>query len=488
MTRRIVSLWFPRLASDRALRVRPVAGPFALTLRQSNTERIHSATALAEAEGVAPGMGFADARALCPELVTAPADPASDQRFLARLAHWATRFCPWVGLEGTDGLVLDVTGSAHLFGGEAALLDAARARLGRAGLSVRTGLADTRGAAWALARFAEGIAPPGKTAAHLAPLPVAALRLDGRTAEGLERLGLGTIGALAALPRANLARRFGPATLARLDQAMGEMPEEISPLPEPPSFAARITLPDPIGLTRDVTAGIERLLARVTARLEQAQRGARTLTLTVRRVDQAASQVELRLARPMRDAARLAALFAPHVEKIDAGFGIDQLRLEATATAPLPATQTTRHTAETPDRLADLITRLGNRAGLERILRFLPADSHIPERAYVTAPAAFTEPCHSWPTPRPRPLRMFPPEPIAATGPRPPTHFRWRAMRLTTARATGPERLSPEWWHDDPNWRTGLRDYWRIETHQGRRLWLFHTPQTPGWFVHGEFA
>ena len=189
----------------------------------------------------------------------------------------------------------------------------------------------------------------------------------------------------------------------------------------------------------------------------------------------------------MRDAARILALFSHHTGKIDAGYGIDQLRLEATQVEHLPPVQPSRHSARTDDGLADLITRLGHRAGLERIRRFLPVASHLPERGFTLEPAAYSLPA-DWSTPPPRPLKIFPPEPIFATGPSPPTRFRWRAMYLVTARATGPERIAPEWWRDDPNWHSGLRDYWRVETRQGRRLWLFHTPQRPAWFVHGEFA
>jgi protein ImuB len=173
---------------------------------------------------------------------------------------------------------------------------------------------------------------------------------------------------------------------------------------------------------------------------------------------------------------------------VDAGFGIDQLRLEAVRVDPLPARQLNHVSVTAKSQVEDLISRIGTRIGLENIQRFLPADSHIPERSFVVSPAAWSEPGSGWSSPRPRPLCLFPPEPIAGHGPRPPRHFRWRRMSLTTARAIGPERIAPEWWLEDDNWRSGLRDYWHIETRQGRRLWLYHTPQSPGWFVQGEFA
>ncbi len=485
--RRIVSMWFPRLSSDRVLRLRPAEGPFALTLRLNNAEQIHCLNPQAEAAGLHRGMPLSEARAFCPVLQSAPADPARDARMLGILRRWVTRYCPWVGMEGRDGLTLDITGSAHLWGDERAMLADMRGRLERAGFGVRIGLADTRGAAWALARHGGGIASPGESLAALAALPAAGLRLDEDTGIALQRLGLRTIGALAAAPRAPLARRFGPGLLKRLDQATGAQREAITPLADPLHYAARLTLPEPIGLTSDVMAGTVRLLDVLCGRLKAQETGARAMRLTLRRVDQESRSVDLRLATAMRDPARILPLFARGVEGVDAGFGIDQLRLEATQVEPLPIRQA-GPASEAPDRLDNLITRIGTRIGLDNILRFLPADSHIPERSFVMAPAAGTKAFGDWHAPRPRPLRLFPPEPIAAHDAAPPVWFRWRRMRLTTARATGPERIAPEWWVDDDDWRSGLRDYWQIETHQGWRLWLFHTPQNPGWFVQGEFA
>lgn len=483
-----MSLYFPRLASDRALRVRPVEGPFALTLRQSNANRLHCLNHEAEAQGLQRGMSHSDARAFCPELQSRPANPEEEQRFLHALRRWALRYCPWVGIEGGDGLVLDVTGSAHLFGGEAGMLADMRQRLARAGLSVRIGLADTRGAAWALAHHDEGVAPPGDMLAVLADLPVAALRLEPEADVALQRLGLRTIGDLAAAPRAPLARRFGRGPLMRLDQALGSQPEQVTPLAEPPHYGVRLTLPEPIGLTADVMAGTQRLLTSLCEKLKMQEMGARTLMLSLSRVDQESQQVELRLARPMRDPHRILPLFERGVGAVEAGFGIDRLRLQATQVEPLPVRQISHVVGQGKDGLDDLITRIGTRIGLENIQRFLPADSHIPERSFLIAPAAWSEPEQGWASLRPRPLRLFPPEAIAGIGTRPPARFRWRRMSLSVGQVTGPERIAPEWWLEDESWRSGVRDYWQVETRQGRRLWLFHTPQAPGWFVQGEFA
>ncbi len=488
ITRRVVSLWFPRLASDRVLRARPVEAPFALTLKLNNTERLYCLNAKAEAEGLYRHMPLADARAFCPDLLCAPASPIQDARFLSALRRWATRYCPWVGLEGENGLMLDVTGSTHLLGGEETMLVDMRDRLDRAGVSVRLGLADTRGAAWALSHHGGGVAAPNAALKAIGGLPVTALRLEEQTTIALQRLGLRRIADLASTPRAPLAQRFGPSLLMRLDQALGTQPEAIMPEAEPPHYGVRLTFPEPIGLVADVMAGTARLLDQLCAKLKSNEAGARSLCLTLRRVDQGSQQVELRLASAMRDPARILPLFERGVAEVEAGFGIDQMRLEALQVEDLPVQQITSLNAGRTDRLDDLITRIGMRVGLENIRRFLPAESHIPERSFIVMPAAWSRPEGAWVVPRPRPLRLFPPEPITAAGPQPPARFRWRRMAMTIARATGPERIAPEWWLDEESWHSGVRDYWLVETREGRRLWLFHTPQTAGWFVQGEFA
>ncbi|TPW32211.1 DNA polymerase Y family protein [Martelella alba] len=492
MKRRIVSIWFPRLPSDRALRRRPIEGAFAVTLHEGNHDRLHCLNQAAETLGLERGMGLADARAYVPDLITHPADRHGDARFLALLARWATRYTPFAGLDGDDGLILDMTGALHLFGGEEAMLGDLKARLARAGLSARLGLADTRGAAAALARFAPGIAAEGETATAIAKLPVAALGIAPQTATTLKRLGLDTIADLAALPRASLARRFGMELLERLDQATGARGETISPLAEPPHYGVRMNLPEPIGLKADVTAVLERLLARLCDRLKTREAGARRLVLTLSRVDQSDTIAELRLARPMRDAIRISRLFERSLDKIDAGFGIERARLEAIDVEDLPAEQIDVRGTVKGEALDDLVTRLGTRIGLDNIQRFQPAESHIPERSFFMAPAAWSKPEGQWAAPRPRPLTLFTPEPLlsdqAAQSRNPPARFTWRRIGLHTARAEGPERIAPEWWFDDPDWRSGLRDYWRVETREGFRLFMFHTPQAPNWFVQGQFA
>lgn len=435
-------------------------------------------------------MALADARAICPDLATRPADLAREAAALANLRRWTGRYAPMVATDGVDGLMADISGVPHLFGGEADLLADLHARLERAGLQAVSAIAGTRGAAHALARHGGGIVADGRLAEGIGHLPVTALRVDHDTAEGLSRMGLMRIADLIPLPRAPLARRFGPGLVLRLDQALGAQSEPVAAAPDAPHFGVRMTLPDPIGKQDDVMAGLARLLDRLCAKLALHQMGARRVRLELRRVDRGTAQVEIGLARPMRDPARIAALFAKGVDEVDSGFGIDALRLSAPVTEQLAPEQTGGGPSiRTEDALADLMSSVGNRIGFERVLRLLPATSLIPERSFLLAPAAYSGaeplPPRSGPL---RPLTLFPPEPVTAASGAPPASFRWRRMRFTTLRATGPERITPEWWFDDPAWRTGLRDYWRIETQEGPRLWLFTTPQSPGWCVQGEFA
>lgn len=492
--RRILSLWLPRFASDIALRRRPVDGPFAIIARLASADRLICLNSTAHRAGLTSGMGLTDGRALCPELVTRPHDPMAQAQALGALHRWALRYAPWGACDGVDGLVLDISGAAHLAGGEGALLADLSARLVRMGLSARMAIASTRGAACAIAHYGKGgIVPTGAEAQALGPLPLAALRLPPDTVEGLERLGLRIIRDLAQIPRATLPRRFGPEVLLRLDQALGHMGEPVSATPLPPHFGVRLSLPDPIGLLADLQAGLARLLDRLCDHLHRTEMGARRLHMTLSRVDGQAVQIEITLARPMRDPAAMAPLFDRALDGVDAGFGIDALRLTAPVTEKLPLQQITTDGRAAQDDFADLLTRLCNRVGFENVQRLLPADSHIPEKAFLTTAAAYSDGGAAWPDDPIRPVEFFDPEPALPTtatqrNRQPPAQFRWRGQEWDVIAISGPERISPEWWLDDPAWRSGLRDYWRVQTAQGARLWLFHTPQQDGWSVQGAFG
>ena len=522
--------------------------PLAVVEDRGNMQVVSSVNAAASAAGIRRGQPVRDAHAMCGGLLTRTRNAPAEAAFLTALRRWAGKFSPWVAEEAPDGLVIDLSGCAHLFGGEEALMSVVEADCAEMGLSVRLGLADTLGAAWALARYAGAapaavrsgdaieqearatrsraarrrhwtkggaapqaavagsaagrIAPPGQTHGALSLLPVAALRLDEATTAQLGRLGLRRIGELLGQPRAGLARRFGTGLVLRLDQAMGSAPEPVSPAAPPHHYAVRMTFPDPIGLTDDMLAAVDRMLPRLARALEDRGRGLRRLRLEAHRTDQAAEVVEIGLARPSRDPHRIRPLVEMKLDQIDAGFGIDMLRLEAVETEPLhdrdkvghlKAGQAVRDRLADNTALDDLIARLGARVGLEAITRLHPVSSHIPEKTAQVMAAAWSDPAPAWPTPgAARPLTLFRPEPVTAPdAPDVPARFRWRGRDWALASATGPERIAPEWWLDDPDWRSGVRDYWTVTTGAGDRLWLYYAhgaTMSAGWFCHGAYA
>ena len=550
LNRRILSLWFPRLGAERVLRFRQSAlvTPFAIVAEQSNTQTLASLSREAEAAGLFPGQPLRDAQAMCPDLLTQSADPVAEAAFLAVLCRWAGKFSPWVASEPPASLVIDLTGCSHLFGGEEEIVKTVREDCTQLGLSVRTGIADTLGAAWGLARFAgepvgalrsgdaidqearatrsraakrrhwerggaapkqgvpggvvQRIAPPGQTRPTIAPLPLAALRLKSETVTALARVGLYRISDLAALPRAAIARRYGQDVVRRLDQASGAEPEPIAPAKPEEHFATRLSLPDPIGLEEDIMAGVDRLLPPLCAKLEKYGMGARVIQLQLFRVDQAAQKIEIGLARATTNPARIRPLLQLKMSEVDAGFGIDILRLEASACLPVSPKTRPGEVLNGPDptanpksdeELHDLIGKIGARIGLDRITLGHPASSHIPEKTVTRHAAAWADWVFDWPSGGPpRPLLLWPPEPVMADDdPRPPLQFRWRRRTMELQSARGPERIAPEWWFDDPAWRTGLRDYWEVTTACGARLWLFYAQGgslSSGWFCHGSFA
>lgn len=550
--RRVLSLWFPHLGTDRLIRRTPQLAdvPLAVVEEQQNAQVLTSLNFIALGYGLRVGQPVRDAHAMCEGLITRTRSPQEEAGFLVSLQRWAGKFSPWVATEAEDGLVVDLTGCAHLFGGEAALLEVVQQDCTDLGLAVRMGLADTRGAAWALARFAgqvagshrsgdaidqearatrsraskrrhwtrggaapvvtlcpeetaHRIAAPGQMYSALGPLPIAALRLEPHITEQLSRLGLRRISDLLGQPRAGLARRFGRGLVMRMDQAMGSAPEPVSPARPPDQFAVRLTLPDPIGLEEDVLAGIDRLLSRLCATLKTKGRGARRVRLQAFRSDHGIESIEVGLATASQVPERIRPLLALKLGEIDAGFGIDMLRLEAVQTEPLfdrtveghlEAGQAVNRRLTQDTRFEDLIGRIGARVGLEAITRRHPASSHIPEKTSTVLAAAWSKPHEGgWPAPaNPRPVLIWQPEPVGAPDtPKLPQVFRWRGQDLTRVRAIGPERIAPEWWLDDPNWRSGVRDYWVTDTEDGQRLWLFyghgHT-MSSGWFCQGAFA
>ena len=476
--------------------------PVALAAEGPHGPVIHATNRPARLSGIRTGARVVDMRAICPDLRVDYADLEGDRHFIDRLRLWVRRWCPWSVADGDNGLILDTTGSDHLFGGEAAMLRDIEERFSGLGLTAQLAVAPTWGAAWALARFGpvRAICPDETLAQRLAPLPVQALRLPEDTLILLNRLGLKRIGDLAALPRLSLTRRFRDTEpqsnpLLRLDQAMGRLAEPVSSTEEEAPFRALCRLSEPI---QDPTPHVPELCDALCERLEAAGKGCRKLRLTVYHSDGEVSAITVATSRPSRDGAHLLRLFEGKLERINPGYGFDLILLEALAVERLDETQN-RLDGQADDalHLARLIDRLSARFGARVVTRPAPRESHLPERAqdWVSAmaepPGALADP----PT-LDRPVRLIaPPEEIRvlyAVPEGPPAQFVWRRQTLLITRYAGPERIAPEWWQDRPG--TRLRDYFKVEDHQGRRFWIYREGLhddgrggAPRWFLHGMF-
>ena len=499
--RSLVSLWFPDFPVERFIRSRIKTGrkpppkglPFALVESGKSGLRLIAVNAVARGFGLMRGMRLADARAQLPELLTEPHEPEEDTNSLLGLCRWMERYSPWVAPDPPDGILMDVTGVPHLFGGEQRMIAEMKTRLGQYGFSVRVGQGATIGAAWALARY---------EAKDINALPVEALRIDAVAAKTLRRLGLKTVGSLLAIPRASLARRFrgetiGENVLIRLDEMMGARDEPLNPLNPPTSFMAHRALMEPVihaeGL-EIVLGGLVNLLCRD---LEHQGKGALRLILKLFRTDGSRANLPAGFAVATHDPRHMLRVLKPKLETVDAGFGIDAMTLEARETAEALIQQHGFIEEESTLALEQLNDRVLNRHAAQ-FLALEEVESHIPERAEAARPSLKSPPPKPGrAAPTARPLLIFEaPEPakvVASVPDGPPMRLTWRRVTRRVVKAQGPERVAPEWWRLQEGERP--RDYYVIEDEQGRRYWLYREglygepgEEQPKWFVHGLSA
>jgi len=493
--------------------------------------------AAAAALGLRAGMPLAQAQALVPGLEAGmhPAEPEADAAALGRLAAWCLRYAPLSAADAPDGIWLDVTGCAHLHGGETKLLRDLVGRLAAQGIAAHAAVADTPGAAHAIARNASPspcgrglgggggrrvalpapspqphptrggggsivVVPIGETPATLAPLPIEALRLPPGIADGLRLLGFETVAQLAATPRAPLTRRFGPQVATRLDQALGTVFEPITPVFPPDLLQARLGFVEPLLTAEAFTAVIARLTGTVCTAMEQAGQGARRLDLLFERVDGSIQCLRIGTARPSRDARHLARLLGEKLERVDPGLGVEAMRLVVPLAENLAYAQASASLSEAEPADQDvsaLVDRLENRLGAARVWRAEAVESDVPERSVIRMPALGPPRRGTWPAYLPRPVRLLdPPQPVDAMALLPdqaPVAFTWRRVRHRVRRADGPERIAGEWWKRAGEMRS-VRDYFQVEDEEGRRFWLFRRGDGEDaatgdlrWFLHGFF-
>jgi protein ImuB len=501
--RRYLALFLPWLPAERLIRcgTAPADRPFALIEKQRGALRIAALSCDAVRLGLEVGQALADARSCVPELPAFPHDPLADAALLTRLAGLCGDYTPSVQCDPPQGMLLDVTGCAHLHGGEDGLRDRVVARIEAERLTVRAGIAATPQGARALARFG---------GQDLAALPLAALDAGAQTAHALSRAGFRRIGDLVEVPRAALAARFGMATTTQLARLLGEEDAHIVPEGRRERIFAEQRFAEPIGRSDDVLDVIESLLERTAVQLAERGEGGRKFVARLHRSDGHVARLEVATGAPTRDPVLVLRLLRERIDSLadplDPGFGYDSVDLLIVRCEALPDRQEGLEAEpRRSDDLGPLLDRLAVRHGAARVLRFAAGNSHIPERAAKLRPLRADRGTSSWlevseNEPPLRPLVLFdPPQPVRvidAVPDGPPLRFTWKGKPHRVLRHEGPERIAAEWWRrrgghgDNP----GLtRDYYRVEDDGGHRFWLFRhglygrEAEHPGWFIHGLF-
>lgn len=483
------------------------AEPLVLVQPVKGALRLAAVSREAVALGLTPGLTLADARARIPLLAVVDHDPQADATLLGSMAEECERWTPLAALDPPDGLILDVTGCAHLFGGEAALRARIVRRFQRGGFETRATIAGTPDAARALARFGGmKIASAGGDEAAVRPLPIEALGLENETRAALALAGLKRVADLADRPSRPLAARFGEDLPTKLRRALGFEDRRITPMRPPPACIVEQRFSEPIAHAEAIENALLLLIGRAAKQLESAGQGGRAFEASFFRTDGAVRRITVETGRPSRDADAILRLLRERLDALadplNPGYGFDLIRLAAPVAEPLsPLQPVFDGKAAEEDEISDLVDRLVARFGASRVLRFSATDTHDPTRASRLAPASSPANLRSgWPTAEPgepplRPLQLFdPPQPIetlAETPDGPPIRFRWRRVLHMIARAEGPERIGPEWWRDG---QSPTRDYYRVEDLEGRRFWLFRAglyqreTDRPRWYLHGLFA
>ena len=477
----------------------PADRPFALIEKQRGALRLAALNPAALRLGLAEGQALADARACLPDLATFACDPLADAALLTRVARLCGDYTPSVECDPPQGVLLDITGCAHLHGGEAGLLDHLTARIAAERLTLRTGLATTPQAARALARF-------GGT--DIAALPLAALDGTAETRQALARAGLRRIGDLAQVPRKALAARFGKATVVQLARLLGEEDAHIAPRRQAEPVFAEQRFAEQIGRSDDVLDVIEALLERTAVTLRERGQGGRAFRVRLHRSDGHVARLEVETGTPTRDPTLVLRLLRERIDSLadplDPGFGYDSVDLSVVRAEALPDRQedlAARH--RLPDDIGPLLDRLAVRHGAGRVLRFAAGNSHVPERAGRLR--SLREPRQAAPwleaeedEPPLRPLVLLdPPEKVRVTAILPedrPILLMWRGTPHRILIYEGPERIAGAWWRRRNGFSQkscGTRDYYRVEDDGGHRFWLFRHEQCPDhrdWYLHGLFA
>lgn len=498
---RFLSIWLPYLITDRAIQLRPELkdAVFVLALPERGRMLVKAASPAAVSKGIRTGMVVADARAVMPGLKVYNYKENVEERLLCELAEWAIRFTPVAAIDLPDGLLLDISGCAHLWGGEAPYLNDILKRLSEKGFVAKAAIADTVGVAWAVARFEkrESIIASGNLKKALSNVAPAGLRLEQTMLDRMHKLGFYTIGSFIDMPRTVLRRRFGQFTLKRISQALGEVPEPLLSVQPSTVFQARLPCLEPLRTRTAIDIALKTVLEQLSLQLLKEVKGLRKAEFKSYRLDGIVQQIEIGTNRPVRNVAHLLKLFEQKIGTIKPGLGIELFTLDAPVVEDLSSQQESLWTAigsgKENTELSNLLDRIAGKIGAQHIHRYLPAEHYWPERSYKMADSVFEIPDTDWSVKRARPILLLKqPEKIEVSVPipdYPPMLFIYKGKIHKIKKADGPERISREWWRDK---KTQIRDYYRVEDESGARYWVFRSgiyqDGKPEWFLHGYFA
>jgi protein ImuB len=498
MKKRFVSIWFRHLLTDYFTLRQPGLHdvPFVLTTSSHGRTITTASNALAESQGIFPGAALADARAIVPALQHHDEPPDLSIKLLQRIAAWCIRFTPIAAIDPPSGILLDVTGCSHLWGGDSNYVTTIAQKFKDKGYDVRIAIAGTIGTAWALARYSKQslIAENGEELQAIISLPPAALRLEPEVQELLYKLGLHQIGQFVQMPRDSLQRRFGSAFLLRLDQALGNADELIEPVSPPEPYSERLPCLEPIATATGIEIALDRLLNELCKRLEREGKGLRAAKFTGYRIDGKIQTIDITTKHPSNNPRHLYKLFEQKIDTIEPALGIELFVLDALKVEEhLPFQSALWHTKKgiADVRVAELIDQLSVRLGDEAIHRYLPAEHHWPERS-VSRSVSLNDKAGNWPDDKLRPVWIQKPEKIQVTAPvpdYPPMNFRYKGKLHSVKKADGPERIEPEWWLQNGE----HRDYYIVEDEKANRYWIFRlghydADEPAEWFLHGYFA
>ncbi|MFM9911047.1 MAG: Y-family DNA polymerase [Chitinophagaceae bacterium] len=500
MAKRFLSIWFRYLKTDWFTRrqKRLTSFPFVLAAPDHGRMLIKAVNPIAHMQGVYIGMVVADARVIIPSLEVFEDKPENSLQVLNALGEWCIRYTPVVSIDPPDGLMLDVTGCAHLWGGEKKYLFTIYERLNQVGYSTRLSIAGTIGTAWANARFGKDkpIIENGQETDALLLLPPASLRIDDYSVERLQKLGLRNIKDFIAIPRSSLRRRFGQAFIQRLNQALGTEEEIIQSIQPIQPYQERLASLEPIVTATGIEIALKQLLETICYRLQQEQKGLRVAVFTCYRVDNKIQLIEIGTNRATYNKLHLFKLFESKLSTIEPALGIELFTLKAVNiedVTPIQEQLWENISGLNNIGLSELLDRLVSKIGNNHIHRFIPDEHYWPERSLKPATSLNEKFTAEWKLDRPRPVHLLAkPVPVEVTAPipdYPPMLFRYKGKLHKIMKADGPERIEQEWWLQ----RGQHRDYYLVEDEEGNRYWLFRlghydNQKSYQWFIHGFFA